>query len=165
MKNFPNTLLALLFAASGALFVSPAAADLRWACVKNEMLEGTLINMRVHYKHYYKSKDASGPWRWKKSRWSPVVGRRLTTCVDLDKIGVKMDTGFWIESEAQGKIKGAVMKCGRVIRRKNTPAWVAYARQGHLFNKGVCNGPYYFRKCSLCSEGRGFRESDRNRNW
>lgn len=155
MKNFPNTLLALVFAAPGALFVpAAAAADLRHACVKNDMSPGVLMGMRVLYKHYSKSADASGPSNWRKSLWSPIVGKGKTACVDLSETGIREGGGFWIESRAHGKAKGRDMKCGRVIKGKSRGSRVSYVRQGSLFNKGVCKGPYYFDGCASCREGR-----------
>ena len=163
MKYIPNKILALVLAASGALFVQPAAAFLQYACVKNDMRAGTLMGVRVHFKHYYQANDildTGGKWRWRSSKTGPIVGKGKTSCVKLwrnNDYHVKKDTHFWVEAVTLGVLKRFRNSCGGLHKDESSsgPTAVTYTVKGSILTKTrTCAWPEESsRLCKSCRVG------------
>ena len=167
MKHIPNKILALILAASGALFAEPAAAFLQYACVKNDMRQGTLMGARVHFKHYYQAKsitDTGGKWRWRSSKTGPIVGKGKTSCVKLwrnSRYHVKRDTHFWVEAVTLGLLKRYRNSCGGLNKDEDSrvPKSVIYTIKGSILTKTrTCAWPEYTSRrhlhvCDKCRIG------------
>lgn len=146
MKHLTNKILALVLAAAGAAFIPPAAAEdvMKRACMKNNMWRGSLMTMRVHFKHYYNNK---GNWSWRKSQWGPVVGQGSTSCVKLDRgassLRVRENEDFRVEAGAVGLFKTYKTMCrGSARRVRGRGVYAAmYVMEGPIY-KGKCRGPY-----------------------
>lgn len=159
MKKTAAKLFALVFAAGAAAFYVPRAeAQLRFACVKNEMWPGSRLKMRVRYKQYPGREKKNG--KWVHSLWSHWAYNGGTSCINLIQSynrWVRYGDRFEIEYKSDAFFFTRLAKCGsiRMKEDKNAASAVSYVAQGSVYKPRCGKGPYRWKRegCAKCKIG------------